>query len=848
MEGREWDPWANGHFWVDVTHEEFTQTKNLGVHWATKNSSFHNGKGSVHSSTVDGAKVTAKKCLGVIACSNESCIAIFHPHISPENHAKQQIRNDISTLRYRYINGPPHSHSHIPDVACTTAAEDKRFKAAYESHPNATPTQMMAGAPAPSGYGPGAAELGYKFCNQDYTGYLLWRLHARDGNGPTSAFGVFNKLGEWKALHSDVFCQDFTSSNMVCISLQTEWMWQQVLPDMADVEDPLHGILSDAPHKYWEDPNGHLIVSSIFSPLLVKWVPVLFTYANGATADHYQYHFLILIQRVAQTAIEWGLEINDDIFAGVVDFSDPQWNGFVNAFVAYFLAQSDDYCSESQLWDVAGSLLKDVIITSTKASIKWLALKSLGWAPSGRYWDQYSGSIQQWFNAVTQMNQAMSVESQSGCWRQEHEDDKITSICAGESQQIEFITDIPVLLNLAPDIAAGKFWDFPIELFIGPKASAHKRGLVYGLVGMVLTNGNHYIALTVIPTSSNNKVVFAYDGMKNQGHSKYKSGKVTELLTGQPPACAPPGFTTNTVLYKLRGGTAARNLFQSLQVANAKMHLNVSLENPLLPSLSLPDWIKTLHSPFDEYSLSQPNIPSRVMKEAQISVDFIDLAGEDFQLDDLTGEHPDSMDVEDMIAKTLETHSSHSPTPELQFPPSPLILSSSPPPSSPQSVICQCEFALDAHEDDINQHVLHKAWERLQDWNGLTPDGKMEQTKPADVNFEAICLLDKIMFDTSVWAGLAGNHRWGLDAGPHEGGDDPQLVGPSVTPDELKQKGNDEEEIVHGLNFKHDMESYNDLREDLDQEHGKKELRGAKKWALSNAAKGKGAAKRQRKM
>ncbi|KIK62152.1 hypothetical protein GYMLUDRAFT_242844 [Collybiopsis luxurians FD-317 M1] len=707
----------------------------------------------------------------------------------------------------------------------------------------------------------------------------------------------------------------------------------------------------------------------------------------------------------------------------------------------------------------------------------------------------------------------MSVESQSGCWRQEHEDDKITSICAGESQQIEFITDIPVLLNLAPDITAGKFWDFPIELFIGPKASARKKGLVYDLVGMVLTNGNHYIALT------------------NQGYSKYKSGKVTELLTGQPPACAPPGFTTNTVLYKLRGGTAARNLFQSLQVANAKMHLNVSLENPLLPSLSLPDWIKTSHSPFDEYSLSQPNIPSRVMKEAQISVDFIDLGGEDFQLDDLTGEHVhhsvsshhtlspqlDSMDVEDMIAKTLETHSSHSPTPELQLPPSPLILSSSPPPSSPHPVICRCgvqavgyreaveqssiectdcknythaacftaclskpkkdpkqfychmcrdssdeeqfnyvlsklpglrkqplstvaqrlfpgkgvliklgplyyypahlinfnketsiwkvemwqgihneyagkiqdapvstiidglwqdtsgqqkiqlghymqplvekfrkehesdemlldqtavkctteirqalephklllkdlavtpksdaqfslkfseqaipalsycppknfptlnptfycgglwdtdlagirnwlyecigpddavkleiyhlldysiahartlllayryfsEFALDANEDDVNQHVLHKAWERLQDWNGLTPDGKMEQTKPADVNFEAICLLDKIMFDTSVWAGLAGNHQWGLDAGPHEGG------------------GNDEEEIVHGPNFKHGMESYNDLKEDLDEEHGKKELRGAKKWALSNAAKGKGAAKRQRKM
>ena len=98
--------------------------------------------------------------------------------------------------------------------------------------------------------------------------------------------------------------------------------------------------------------------------------------------------------------------------------------------------------------------------------------------------------------------------------------------------------------------------------------------------------------------------------------------------------------------------------------------------------------------------------------------------------------------------------------------------------------------------ENVNQPVLHKAWERLQDWNGLTPDGKMKQTEPADVNFEAICLLDKIMFDTSVRAGMAGNHQWGLDAGPHEGGGDPQLVGPDVTPDKLKRPGNDEEEIV----------------------------------------------------
>jgi hypothetical protein len=176
---------------------------------------------------------------------------------------------------------------------------------------------MMAGAPAPNGYGPGAAELGQKFHNQGYTGYRLSRARAKDGNGPLSAFGFLKKLGEWKAQHAGVLCQDFTSGDIICVSLQTEWMRQQAIPDMTDMEDPLQGILSDAAHKYWEDPNGRLIVSSVFSPLISKWIPVLFTYANGASAAHYEYHFLNLIQGIVQTALEKNISLEDELFAGV---------------------------------------------------------------------------------------------------------------------------------------------------------------------------------------------------------------------------------------------------------------------------------------------------------------------------------------------------------------------------------------------------------------------------------------------------------------------------------------------------------------------------------------------------
>ncbi|KIK51992.1 hypothetical protein GYMLUDRAFT_251579 [Collybiopsis luxurians FD-317 M1] len=127
---------------------------------------------------------------------------------------------------------------------------------------------------------------------------------------------------------------------------------------MTEIDDPLQGILSDAAHKYWEDPDGCLIVSSTFSPLIQKWVPILFTYANGATAAHYEYHFLILIQGVVKTALERNISITDELFAGVVDFSDPQHIEFSNAFVGYFLAQPEDHWSETQLHHDAAKLLK----------------------------------------------------------------------------------------------------------------------------------------------------------------------------------------------------------------------------------------------------------------------------------------------------------------------------------------------------------------------------------------------------------------------------------------------------------------------------------------------------------
>ncbi|KIK52718.1 hypothetical protein GYMLUDRAFT_250972 [Collybiopsis luxurians FD-317 M1] len=61
------------------------------------------------------------------------------------------------------------------------------------------------------------------------------------------------------------------------------------------------------------------------------------------------------------------------------------------------------------------------------------------------------------------------------------------------------------------------------------------------------------------------------------------------------------------------------------------------------------------------------------------------------------------------------------------------------------------------------------------------------------------------MFDESQRAVVAGNHQWGLDVGPHEGGGDPQLIGPDVTPYDMKRDGNDDEEVVYGPDYNYDI-------------------------------------------
>ncbi|KAJ3745201.1 hypothetical protein EV360DRAFT_90130 [Lentinula raphanica] len=345
--------------------------------------------------------------------------------------------------------------------------------------------------------------------------------------------------------------------------------------------------------------------------------------------------------------------------------------------------------------------------------------RPVGWASVPHQWDEYQGSIQSWFTSISNFRAKLRGGStESGCWRKEYsKDSTIQKICAGTSTRNEVILDIPVILVIQPDVSDGKLWDFPLKLRLGSEIEARK-GLVFELVGRVFYGHNHYMANIAVPTSLRTKSVFTYDGMKYQGYSQRLEGNVDELIAGTSPSC-PPGFHTHSVVYKLKGGLKAQQLFKNRQIANAMQTLQLQLDTSPGPILCSPHWVKT--SAIDthhhcsnstvEYHLSKPGIPDTIMTPpTQPPYEIIHIQEEDIplartsspmQVDRITT--PLSSSPLSPIPTNSEPHLNNFLGPHLPS----AEISSSPPPPSPLSICCRCGVEADGHREAVVQDTIH---------------------------------------------------------------------------------------------------------------------------------------------
>jgi hypothetical protein len=60
------------------------------------------------------------------------------------------------------------------------------------------------------------------------------------------------------------------------------------------------------------------MITSVYSPELACWIPGIMSFTNGASAEHFKWHFLALFESIAEE-VGWRemTTINDELFAGV---------------------------------------------------------------------------------------------------------------------------------------------------------------------------------------------------------------------------------------------------------------------------------------------------------------------------------------------------------------------------------------------------------------------------------------------------------------------------------------------------------------------------------------------------
>ncbi|KAF7295711.1 hypothetical protein MIND_01111500 [Mycena indigotica] len=115
----------------------------------------------------------------------------------------------------------------------------------------------------------------------------------------------------------------------------------------------------DACHDYWSNGKDLLFISSTYEPKFMKcWVPILMTYSNGATAEHYRIHFLKLMRGILRSAIQSNRPFTDSMVANVVDHCEAQSKGFKEAFMDLRTLHAADGRTPAQLLQAATSLLK----------------------------------------------------------------------------------------------------------------------------------------------------------------------------------------------------------------------------------------------------------------------------------------------------------------------------------------------------------------------------------------------------------------------------------------------------------------------------------------------------------
>jgi hypothetical protein len=211
-----------------------------------------------------------------------------------------------------YINGGYHHHARPTHILHLSPGQRARFDAIVTANPKVRSLGLLVGVPGLHGPGESVAEISDIFLNTDRIRKERQRVRKGEGRGGDSFLGDFAKFTS----DHPGFVIYSQMGEVTVIVMQSAFMASQLVKN-GILEGPVNGLISDAAHGFWLNRNSILIVTSSHSPQLFCWVPTIFTYSNGSSAEHYKLHFLALFQSIAHEAEREHVSVTDELFAGV---------------------------------------------------------------------------------------------------------------------------------------------------------------------------------------------------------------------------------------------------------------------------------------------------------------------------------------------------------------------------------------------------------------------------------------------------------------------------------------------------------------------------------------------------
>ncbi|KAF5361206.1 hypothetical protein D9757_013608 [Collybiopsis confluens] len=335
-----WDRWPQGNWYMDISPSVFQETEELAVHWACRN---NGGKQVKNASATAQTIFKEEQLLNKCRCGTGHLV-----HYKCEN--KAQIVRWAGGVRY-YNGTHDHNHPHIP-ITHLTLGEKKKLISLVKANPKSAPAALLSGNTVD---GSSTADISDALIHSGrvsrYRSQILGTAHQKDDNGFLRAYSQFQKDYPGFIIGSTM------QGGVIVVSAQTPFMASQLHVDGFSISGPFNGIVSDAAHNWWKDQSALLIISSIFSEILQQWIPALISYSNGASAGHFEYHFLTLMETIARIATERKKDVNDELFTGIIDFSQAERLGFSQAFMRFWRSRGDNR-SDEELFSKAGTLLK----------------------------------------------------------------------------------------------------------------------------------------------------------------------------------------------------------------------------------------------------------------------------------------------------------------------------------------------------------------------------------------------------------------------------------------------------------------------------------------------------------